>query len=65
MTYSRLLGPREAVALAASLTPDLILMDMHMPHCDGLQATKAIRAKTISARHTHAPVLWIVESSGR
>jgi two-component system, chemotaxis family, protein-glutamate methylesterase/glutaminase len=33
---------REAVALAASLRPDVITMDINMPHMDGLQATEQI-----------------------
>src|SRR5712672_1221415 len=33
---------REAVALAESLKPDIITMDINMPHVDGLQATAEI-----------------------
>ena len=33
---------REAVSLAESLKPDLITMDINMPHMDGLQATSQI-----------------------
>src|SRR6202051_1060952 len=33
---------REAVALAESLKPDVITMDLNMPHMDGLQATAQI-----------------------
>jgi len=33
---------REAVALAESLKPDVIAMDINMPHMDGLQATAQI-----------------------
>src|SRR5450432_3018087 len=33
---------REAVALAESLKPDVITMDINMPHLDGLQATAQI-----------------------
>jgi DNA-binding NarL/FixJ family response regulator len=34
----------EAVAMAESLHPDLILMDVRMPRCDGLSATRRIKA---------------------
>src|ERR1700741_1244594 len=33
---------REALALAESLKPDVITMDINMPHMDGLQATAQI-----------------------
>jgi DNA-binding NarL/FixJ family response regulator len=35
----------EAVALAQQLHPDLILMDIRMPRCDGLSATRQIKAQ--------------------
>jgi len=33
----------EAVELAKELRPDLIMMDINMPKCDGLQATRSIK----------------------
>ncbi len=33
---------REAIALAETLKPDVITMDLNMPHLDGLQATAHI-----------------------
>jgi two-component system chemotaxis response regulator CheB len=49
---------RDAVALAESLSPDVITMDINMPHLDGLQATEMIMA------HHPRPIV-IVSSDAR
>jgi two-component system chemotaxis response regulator CheB len=46
---------REAIALSESLKPDVITMDLNMPHMDGLQATANIM--------THNPRPIVVVSS--
>jgi DNA-binding NarL/FixJ family response regulator len=40
----------EAVAMAAMHRPDVVLMDLRMPHGDGVEATAAILAATPGAR---------------
>jgi len=49
---------RDAVALADSLRPDVITMDINMPHVDGLQATETIMS------HHPRPIV-IVSSESR
>ncbi|MCX6545924.1 MAG: response regulator transcription factor [Acidobacteria bacterium] len=41
---------QEAVARARELKPDIILMDICMPRCDGLTATRLIKAEMPDAR---------------
>jgi DNA-binding NarL/FixJ family response regulator len=40
----------EALTKARELKPDLILMDIHMPHCSGLEAVSAIRGELPNVR---------------
>ena len=49
---------RDAVAMAESLKPDVITMDINMPHVDGLQATELIMSQ-------HPRPIVIVSSESR
>lgn len=49
---------REAIVLAAVTKPDLLILDNHMPHLNGLAALPLIRAASPSTRivfHTGSP----------
>jgi DNA-binding NarL/FixJ family response regulator len=48
----------EAVERARALSPDLILMDIRMPRCSGLEATRLIKAET---PESHIVILTVSE----
>ena len=52
---------KEAIMIAGSIKPDLILMDIRMPIMNGLEATKILRSKEIIP---HTPIIALTASAG-
>lgn len=52
----------EAIEKAKAQQYDLILMDIHMPGCDGLEATRAIKAYERENRQQETPVIALTAS---
>jgi CheY-like chemotaxis protein len=48
--------PRDGLALALDLQPDLVLLDIHMPELDGYQVLARLRAHSATA---HLPVVAV------
>ena len=48
-----------AVALAASLQPDVILMDLRMPGIDGVTVVREMRAAEASTRAPRTPIIVV------
>jgi Response regulators consisting of a CheY-like receiver domain and a winged-helix DNA-binding domain len=46
----------EALRLVETITPDLVLLDIHMPHLDGIQTCAELRKRPKTA---HTPILML------
>lgn len=53
----------EAVAAFTREAPDLILMDMSMPQCDGLEATRRIRALEVGSPLAPVPIIALTANA--
>ena len=53
----------EAVEVCATVTPDLILMDMQMPVMDGLDAVRAIRAREAATGAARTPIIMLTANA--
>ena len=54
---------REAVDLCATVSPDLILMDMQMPVMDGLDAVREIRAREAATGAARTPIIMLTANA--
>ncbi len=50
----------EAIEAARQWQPDLILMDLHMPVCDGIEATRTLQADPVTSE---IPVIALTASN--
>jgi signal transduction histidine kinase len=55
--------PRECLALFASVRPDLVLLDLHMPHRDGFQLIEDLRG--VIPAETYVPILVLTADVDR
>lgn len=53
----------EAVAAFTREAPDLVLMDMSMPRCDGLEATRRIRALEAGLQSKSVPIIALTANA--
>jgi signal transduction histidine kinase len=62
-SLSRTTDAREAVALFEARRPDLVLLDLHMPHLDGFEVLSRIQQRTLPS--DFVPVLVLTADASR
>lgn len=60
--FSDLTDPRQALAKIRTESPDVILLDIMMPHINGLEILEAVRA---TSQLKHVPIIILTASSDR
>ena len=50
---------KEALEVLKAHDVDMVLMDLHMPEMDGLEATKAIRSGNVKGVDPHLPIVCL------
>lgn len=53
--------PRAVLSLFAELQPDLVLLDLHMPHVDGLELLEQLRAQV--AEDDYLPIVVLTANT--
>ncbi|HET7583877.1 MAG TPA: EAL domain-containing protein [Gemmatimonadaceae bacterium] len=55
--------PHDALRLAQEIDPDLIMLDMHMPHLDGITLLETLRART--GEKDYLPIVMLTADTTR
>ena len=54
---------REGLKTVMELKPDVVLMDIELPHVDGIEATRQIRAREAGQRVQRTPILALTANA--
>lgn len=54
--------PRQALEVLAAFRPDIVLMDMYMPHCNGREVARIIRQEP---HHVGLPIVYLTSETDR
>ena len=62
MATQELYDPRQALEVLDSFRPDLVLMDMYMPHCSGHEVASVIRQES---QHVGLPIVYLTSETDK